>query len=74
MKQQVRPPLSRELILRLQRTAGNRAVQRLIERLRAEAAEAVREPAPPPPPPPEPVWWRRFFAPLFGAKSERSAS
>ncbi len=51
-----RAPLSPELILRLQTTVGNRAVQRLLEnRYRIEESEPV-----------EPAWWRwRFW--LIGA-------
>ncbi len=56
MMQRRRAPLSPELILRLQTTVGNRAVQRLLENhYRIEESEPV-----------EPVWWRRRFW-LIGA-------
>jgi hypothetical protein len=41
------PQLSQALILKLQASCGNRAVQRLLER-RAAAVEARPPPAPPP--------------------------
>lgn len=65
MRQRRGGPLSPELILRLQATAGNRAVQHLIERYRApvlaivpaepvaleESYEEIEVP--------EPSWWQR---------------
>jgi hypothetical protein len=63
--------LSPELILRLQRTAGNRAVQRLIERSRA--ASLVISDAQPASfevlaktEQPEPSWWRRRLGWIAG--------
>ncbi len=67
IKQPQPEPLSRELILRLQATAGNRAVQRLIKRRRVlvkktemveltMSVEAFNVADPP-----EPSWWRRRF-------------
>lgn len=51
MMQPRRAPLSPELILRLQTTVGNRAVQRLMEnRYRIEESEPV-----------EAAWWRWRF-------------
>jgi hypothetical protein len=50
MPQSGRTPLSAELILRLQTTAGNRAVQRLMERRKASEALPEPEPAPVPAP------------------------
>lgn len=54
MREPNRAPLSPELILRLQTTAGNRAVQRLIERSRTEE-QPVPEPQRPS------GWWRRHL-------------
>jgi hypothetical protein len=42
--QRPRPQLSPEMLLRLQTTAGNRAVQRLIERQRMAALQAAARP------------------------------
>ena len=71
MKPTRRGSLSPELILRLQRTAGNRAVKGLIERRRA-ASVVIPEAQPPSPvevlaktDQPEPSWWRsriKWFA------------
>jgi hypothetical protein len=55
--------LSRELILRLQTTAGNRAVQKLVERWRMAALQAA---APPLPEARSMAWWSGIRAAVRG--------
>jgi hypothetical protein len=49
-----RPQLSPEMLLRLQTTAGNRSVQKLLERCRMAALQAA---APPLPETQSMAWW-----------------
>jgi hypothetical protein len=57
------PQLSRTLILKLQTTCGNRAVQRLVERRTTVGEDAVAETGPPAP---QRSWLARLFGKLFG--------
>jgi hypothetical protein len=61
-----RPRLSRALILRLQTTCGNQAVQRLVERHVAVVEAAVAGPHPPPAPVPRRSGLASLFSKVFG--------
>jgi len=58
-----RPQLSPEMLLRLQTTAGNRAVQKLLERWRMAALQRA---APPLPETQSMAWWSGILAAVRG--------
>jgi hypothetical protein len=75
MRQPVRVLLSTELILRLQTTAGNRAVQRLIERNRPKKEEPAPVPAMPEPEQQLAPSWGQWFGRLASVlRTRRSRS
>jgi hypothetical protein len=61
-----RPQLSRALLLRLQTTCGNRAVQRLVKRHVVAAEAAVAGAHPPPAPVPRRSRLPSLFRKVFG--------
>ena len=61
-----RPRLSRALILRLQTTCGNRAVQRLVERHETTVQATVAGAHPPPAPVPRRSRLSSLFSKVFG--------
>lgn len=65
--QQPRPQLSPEMLLRLQTTAGNRAVLKLLERWRMAALETA---APPQPETQSRAWWAGILAAVWGGWSK----